>query len=131
MNKKIYKTCLGDYMDNKKIIYLDLNKKNNNYEFVTSIEDAINKTKNDLVVFQETIYSLEKIKPDCDKLDYILAASSGALCGIIDIFLVGKPGETLVGDITDKWFEDKTIKFANLCGYEGNDLSNAVDRITK
>ena len=118
-------------MDNKKIIYLDLNKKNNNYEFVTSIEDAINKTKNDLVVFQETIYSLEKIKPDCDKLDYILAASSGALCGIIDIFLVGKPGETLVGDITDKWFEDKTIKFANLCGYEGNDLSNAIAKLER
>lgn len=132
MNKKIYKTCLGDYMDDKKIIYLDLNKKNNNnYEFVTSIEDAINKTKNDLAVFQETMYSLEKIKPDCDKLDYILAASSGALCGIIDIFLVSKPGDTLVGNITDKWFENKIIKFANLCGYEGNDLSNAIAKLER
>ena len=32
-NFTLYK---GDYMDDKKIIYLDLNKKsNNNYEFVT------------------------------------------------------------------------------------------------
>lgn len=118
-------------MNNKKIIYLDLNKNKAEYEFMTSIEDAINKTNNELVVLQETIDTISKIKPDCDKLDYILAASFGALCGIIDIFLVGKPGESLVGNITDKWYEDKTIKFANLCGYEGNDLSNAISKLEK
>ena len=58
------------------------------------------------------IDSLNKVKTECDKLDYILAASSGALCGIIDIFLVGKPNESKLNDLTDKWFEDRVKDFA-------------------
>ena len=43
--------------------------------------------------------TIRLLTPECDKLDYILSASSGALCGIIDVFLVGKPGESPLGDI--------------------------------
>ena len=64
-------------------------------------------------------YSLEKIKPDCDKLDYILCACSGALCGVIDIFLVGKPGESPIGILTDKWFGNRVCDFAKICGWKG------------
>ncbi|MCQ2147917.1 MAG: hypothetical protein MJZ16_10415, partial [Bacteroidales bacterium] len=42
-----------------------------------------------------------------------------AICGIIDVFLVGKPGESPLGDITDKWFENRTRDFAKLCGWNG------------
>ena len=66
----------------------------------------------------ETVDSIKGLKPDCDKFDYILATSSGALCGIIDIFLVGKPGESPLGNITDKWFVARTIDFAKLCNPE-------------
>ena len=31
---------------------------------------------------------MKKLTPECDKTDYILAACSGAICGILDIFLV-------------------------------------------
>lgn len=53
------------------------------------------------------------------KLDYILFASLGALCGIMDVFLVGKPGKHPLGNITDKWFANRTIDFAKICGYTG------------
>ena len=66
-------------------------------------------------------------------MDYILSATCGALCGVIDIFLVGKPGESPVGNITDKWFEERTKDFAKLCGWEdnGKGLSSAIAHLEK
>ena len=98
-----------------KDVFLDLCISDDGFEFSTSITNAIDKAESELVVLNETIGSLEELKPNCDKLDYILAVSSGALCGIVDVFLVGKPGESPLGDITDKWFADRTKDFAKLC----------------
>lgn len=108
-------------MDNaiiKKDILLNLSVEDGGFDFSTSIADAIAKAETELVVLNETVDSIKGLKPDCDKLDYILATSSGALCGIIDIFLVGKPGESPLGNITDKWFVARTIDFAKLCNPE-------------
>lgn len=108
-------------MDNaiiKKDILLNLSVEDGGFDFSTSIADAIAKAETELVVLNETVDSIKGLKPDCDKLDYILATSSGALCGIIDIFLVGKPGESPLGNITDKWFVARTIDFAKLCDPE-------------
>ena len=105
-------------MDNaiiKKDILLNLSVEDGGFDFSTSIADAMAKAETELVVLSETVDSIKGLKPDCDKLDYILATSSGALCGIIDIFLVGKPGESPLGNITDKWFVARTIDFAKLC----------------
>lgn len=99
----------------KKDIFLDLSVGNDGFGFSTTIADAMEKAEAELAVLNETIDSIKGLKPDCDKLDYILAASSGALCGVIDIFLVSKPGESLLGDITDKWFAARTMHFAKLC----------------
>lgn len=99
----------------KKDIFLDLSIGNDGYEFSTSIADAMAKAEVELVVLNEIVDSIKGLTPECDKLDYILAASSGVLCGIIDIFLVGKPGESPLGDITDKWFVARTMDFAKLC----------------
>lgn len=96
-------------------IFLDLSVGETEFNFSTSIADAIVRAEAELVDLNETVDSIKGLKPDCDKLDYILAASSGALCGIIDIFLVGKPGESPLGDITDKWFAARTMDFAKLC----------------
>lgn len=92
------------------------------------IEYAIESAKLEILSLEETINSLENIKPDCDKIDYALAASSGCLCGIIDIFLVGKPGESPLGEITDKWFDNKVRLFAKICGWKGpkNATTNPV-----
>lgn len=81
----------------KKDIYLDLSIDDDGFDFATSIDDALAQAEAELVVLNETVESIKELKPQCDKLDYILAASSGALCGVIDIFLVGKPGESPIG----------------------------------
>lgn len=98
------------------------------------IENAINQAELELTTLNESISTMCELRPECDKLDYILAASSGALCGIIDIFLVGKPGESPLGDVTDKWFADRTKDFAELCGWENTpdkDLSSAIKHLEK
>lgn len=99
----------------KSDIILDLSIDDDGFGFSTSIDDALTQAKAELIALNETIDSIKELKPNCDKLDYILAASSGALCGVIDVFLVGKPGESPLGDITDKWFADRTMAFAKLC----------------
>lgn len=108
-------------MDNaiiNKDILLNLSVEDGGFDFSTSIADAMAKAETELVVLNETVDSIKGLKSDCDKLDYILATSSGALCGIIDIFLVGKPGESPLGNITDKWFVARMIDFAKLCNPE-------------
>lgn len=87
--------------------------------FTSSIETALISVETEIQSLEETIESVESLRPNCDKLDYALAASSGVLCGIIDIFLVGKPGESPVGDVTDKWFAKRTTDFAKLYGWQG------------
>lgn len=118
---------MGDIMTrgkNQSDIFLDLNIRDNGFEFSTSIADAIVAAEIELTVLNETIDSIKKLKPACDKLDYVLAASVGGLCGIIDIFLVGKPGETPLGSATDKWFANRTKDFAKLCHPEGKDFDS-------
>ena len=99
----------------KSRVLLDLSVEDTKFDFATSIEDALAQAEAELIVLNDTIDSIKELKPNCDKLDYVLAASSGALCGVIDIFLVGKPGESPLGDITDKWFANRTMDFAKLC----------------
>ena len=103
------------YKTEKSDIILDLSIDDDRFEFSTTIDDALAQAQAELVVLNETIDSIKELKPNCDKMDYVLAASSGALCGVIDIFLVGKPGESPLGDITDQWFADRTKAFAKLC----------------
>lgn len=97
------------------VIILDLDIDDNEFDFSTTIDDALTQAESELVVLNDTIDSIKKLKPSCDKLDYILAASSGVLCGIIDIFLVEKPKKSPIGDVTDTWFADRTTDFAKLC----------------
>ena len=119
-------------MDNKKAIVLELSVDKDKYIFPSSISEALVEASDELNnlddQLNETLKTIKKLTPNCDKYDYILSASSGALCGIIDVFLVGKPGESPLGDITDEWFANRTIDFAKLCGYQGekDSLSSAV-----
>ena len=102
--------------------------------YTSAIEDSIEGAKIEIEALYETMKSIDGLRPKCDKLDYALAVSSGALCGILDVFLVGKPGESPFGDITDKWFENRTKDFAKLCGWkddEGKDVSSAIRHLEK
>ena len=124
-------------LEKNKALVLELNIESDKYVFPNTISDALVEANDELYSIEEklseTLETIKALTPECDKYDYILSASSGALCGIIDIFLVGKPGESPLGDITDKWFADRTVDFAKLCGYEGDksSLSQAVKFLEK
>lgn len=104
------------------------------FAYTSSIADAQKQAEQDLLSLEETIQSIQIAKPECDKLDYTLAACSGALCGMLDIFLVGKPKEAPLGEITDGWFAERTKDFAKRCGWEATDdkpLSSAIRFLEK
>lgn len=113
---------------------LELSIADDEFDFASSIETARKAAEKELCNLEETIQSVALLKPQCDKLDYALAACSGALCGLIDVFLVGKPGESPIGNITDKWFSNRIMDFAGLCGWDGKDkdsLSSAIGFLEK
>lgn len=123
-----------NHAEGKDRFILKLSVADDGFSFSSSVETALISAETEIQCLKETIMSVESLRPDCDKLDYALAASSGVLCGIIDIFLVGKPGESPVGDVTDKWFANRTTDFAKLCGWEGKgngSLSSAIRFLEK
>jgi len=117
----------------KSILY-EMNDGGNEFNFKSNIDSAMSQAYHELEILDETINSIRLLKPECDKVDYILAVGSGTLCGIIDIFLVGKPGESPLGDISDKWFEDRTKDFAKISGWnfeKNNSASSAIAFLEK
>lgn len=108
-----------NHAEGKDRFVLGMSVAEDRFSFTTSIETALISAETEIQRLEETIKSVESLRPSCDKLDYALAASSGVLCGIIDIFLVGKPGESPAGEVTDKWFANRTTDFAKLCGWDG------------
>lgn len=108
----------------RKDVYLDLSVNDGGSDFSTSIADELAEANQELDTLNETIDSLGKIKPDCDKLDYILAAGVGSLCGVLDIFFVGKPKESELGDITDKVVAKGVMNFAKVCHPENRDFDS-------
>jgi len=108
------------------IISAEVKIEQSRFDFTSCIEDALEHAHAELFELQETIDSLDALKPQCDKIDYALAASSGALCGLVDLFLVGAPGESPLGDITDTWFTNRTRDFAKMCGWKGGNDKSAI-----
>lgn len=54
---------------------------------------------------------------NCDKYDYLIAGTCGVIGGLIDIVFVGAPGQSKLGNFTDKMANKATEKFAELCGW--------------
>lgn len=77
-----------------KAVVLDLDVRDGACAFPSSIEDALKEADAQRIQpdeqLSETLDTIKALTPECDKLDYILAASSGALCGLLDVFLVHK-----------------------------------------
>lgn len=48
----------------------------------------------------------------CDKYDYLLAVTAGIIGGLVDIFLVGDPNNSILGKQVDKSMDWVVIKFA-------------------
>ena len=70
-------------MNSTNILKLDVS--DDKVSFASSIETARQAAEAEQYKLEETIQSVRLLKPECDKLDYALAASSGALCGLIAV----------------------------------------------
>lgn len=120
------------------VLLLDFGIGEEGYEFASDIQTAMKFAECEIneinTKLSENENILKKLTPECDKTDYILAAATGAACGLMDIFLVWKSGESAIGDITDKWFANRTMDFAKICGWDGNSndsVSSAIQYLEK
>lgn len=55
----------------------------------------------------------------CDKYDYTIAGTCGVIGGLIDIFLVGLPGEGKLTQFADNAVDGAVEKFASAFGWKG------------
>ncbi len=55
----------------------------------------------------------------CDKYDYMIAGTCGLIGGLIDIFLVGAPGEGKLGAMADGFADRLVERFAKANGWKG------------
>lgn len=67
----------------------------------------------------------------CDKYDYLMAVACGAIGGMIDIFLVGAPRDSILGKWTDDQVDNSVRGFAKLCGWtpkpeKANSVASAI-----
>lgn len=53
----------------------------------------------------------------CDKYDYLIAVACGAIGGMIDIFLVGSPGDSALEKWTDTQVDNAVKGFAKISGW--------------
>ena len=53
----------------------------------------------------------------CGTSDYLIAIGCGAISGLVDIFFVGAPGESLLGSWTDMQVDTVVKKFARMNGW--------------
>jgi len=54
----------------------------------------------------------------CDKYDYLIAVGCGAIGGIVDVFLVGAPKDSVLGNWTDKQSDKFVMFFAKKNGWK-------------
>ena len=75
-----------------------------------NIGDFINKTSVKPFFYQDK----------CDRYDYLVAVGCGAVAGLIDVFLVGAPGDSKLQTWTDSQVDKAVMGFAKMCGWKDN-----------
>lgn len=71
-----------------------------------------------LIKVSEDNRKLLKSKDKCDKYDYLAAVACGAIGGLIDIFLVGAPKSSTLGNWTDKQVDNAVMGFAKVLKWD-------------
>lgn len=76
-------------------------------------------TKTDYALMKETEQNKRALlrEDKCDKYDYLAAVACGAVGGLVDIFLVGTPGDSVLGKWTDSQVDSAVKGFAKLVGW--------------
>ena len=90
-----------------------------------------NKVNYDLEINSEDNKKLILSKDKCDKYDYLIAVACGAIGGMVDIFLVGSPKNSVLTKWTDEQVDNSVKGFAKMVGWsprEGNE-SNVASAI--
>ena len=72
----------------------------------------------------------------CDKYDYLIAAGCGVIGGVIDIFLVGSPKDSVIGRWTDDQVDSTVKSFAKFVGWspskeKENSIASAIGYLEK
>ncbi|MCD8120272.1 MAG: hypothetical protein LUE29_12500 [Lachnospiraceae bacterium] len=72
----------------------------------------------------------------CDKYDYLAAVACGALGGVIDVFLVGTPGNTTLGKWTDSQVNQAVMAFSKKMGWKptaanANNVNSAIGHLER
>lgn len=75
-------------------------------------------TTNSLIATNDRDVNLILHKDTCDKYDYLTAVACGAIGGIVDIFLVGAPGDSILGKWTDTQVDNTILAFAKKMGWK-------------
>ena len=67
-----------------------------------------------LIVNSDENRALIQTGDKCDKYDYLIAVACGAIGGMIDIFLVGAPGDSKLNAWTDAQVDNAVKGFAKI-----------------
>lgn len=73
--------------------------------------------ENILIINSKENRDLLQKEDTCDKYDYLVAAGCGVIGGLIDIFLVGAPGNTVVGSWSDTQVDNVVMVFSRKMGW--------------
>ena len=77
--------------------------------------------KNSLIEATDDNRQLILMNDNCDKYDYMAAIGCGAIGGIIDIFWVGSPKDSVLTKFTDAQVDNMVKRFAKLTGWNPRD----------
>lgn len=72
---------------------------------------------NALIVCSDENRVLIQNNDKCDKYDYLIAVACGVIGGMVDIFLVGAPNDSVLGKWTDDQVDNVVKGFAKLSGW--------------
>lgn len=72
----------------------------------------------------------------CDKYDYLIAVGCGVIAGLMDVFLVGAPGDSKLQSWTDTQVDKAVMGFAKISGWtpragQENNVKSAVGFLEK
>lgn len=76
------------------------------------------------------------LRDKCDRYDYLVAVGCGVIGGMIDIFMVGSPKDSIIGSWTDAQIDNAVKSFAKIAGWkpaEGkeNNIASAIGYLEK
>jgi len=77
-------------------------------------------TSSQRIAFEKRVKEEFTLKnAECDKYDYMIAATCGLIGGLVDILFVGLPGQGKLTTLTDDATDRAVEKFASLMGWKG------------